>query len=68
MNPAQVLIAVIGAGAAIATFCLLRFPQCRRNPFRQYGAFSVGASLFGAAVILALSILMILAQGAWQTR
>ena len=67
MDLAQVLIAMIGLGAALVSFCLMRFPQYRRLLFRQYGAFSFGASLLGAAAILALCILMILAQGAWQS-
>lgn len=67
MDLAQVLIAIIGLGAALVSFCLMRFPQYRRDPFRQYGAFSFGASLLGAAAILALCISMILAQGAWQS-
>lgn len=68
MTSAQVLIAVIGLGAAIITFCLMRFPHYRREPFRRYGAFSVTTSLIGAAFILALCVLMVLAQGAWQSR
>jgi hypothetical protein len=68
MDLAQVLIAMIGLGAALVTFCVMRFPQYRRDPFRQYRAFSFGASLLGAAAILALCMLMILAQGAWQSR
>lgn len=53
MNLAQVLIAVIGLGASLAIFCLMRVPQYHRNPFRQYGAFSVMSSLIGAAIVLA---------------
>lgn len=68
MDLAQVLIAVIGLGASLVTFCLMRFPQYRRDPFRQYRAFSFGASLLGAVAILTLCILMILAQGASQSR
>jgi hypothetical protein len=64
MNIAQVLIAVIGLGASVATFCLMGFPYYRRDPFRQCGAFSVTAPLIGAAGILALCVLMVLAQGA----
>jgi hypothetical protein len=66
MNLAQMLIAVIGLGAAIATFCLMRFPQYSREQFRGYGTFSVTASLIGAAGILALCILIVLAQGVWH--
>ena len=58
------LLAVIGLGASIATVCLMRFTDNRRDPFRQYGASSVTASLFGAAGLLALCVLMVLAQGA----
>ncbi len=65
---AQAFIAVIGLVAAIVTFCLMRFPGYRRPQFRQYGAFSILASLLGAAVILTLVVLMVLAQGAWQAR
>ena len=68
MDLAQVLIAMIGLGAALVTFCVMRFPQYRRDHFRQYRAFSFGASLLGAAAILALCMLMVLAQGAWQSR
>jgi len=59
MNLAQVLIAVFGLGASIATFCLMRLP----DSFRQYGAFSVTVSLIRAAGILALCVLMVLTQG-----
>lgn len=68
VNLAQVLIAVIGTGASITTFCLMRFPQYRRAPSRHYGAFSVTTSLIGAGIILALCALMVIAQGIWQPR
>jgi uncharacterized membrane protein YeaQ/YmgE (transglycosylase-associated protein family) len=68
MNPAQLLISVIGLIAALATFCLMRFPHTRRDPFSQYGAFSFIASLGGAAIILLLCALMVWSQGAWQAR
>lgn len=35
MDLAQVLIAIIGLGAALVSFCLMRFPQYRRHLFRQ---------------------------------
>jgi uncharacterized membrane protein YeaQ/YmgE (transglycosylase-associated protein family) len=66
MSLAQVLIAVIGLGASITAFCVLRFPSCRREPFRQFRACSFVESILGAAVILVLCVLMLLAQGAWQ--
>lgn len=63
MNPAQVLIGLIGVAVSITTFCLLRYPHVRRARLRQYGAFSLGASLLGAAIVLTLCMMMILAQG-----
>jgi uncharacterized membrane protein YeaQ/YmgE (transglycosylase-associated protein family) len=68
MSLAQVLIAVIGLGASITTFCVLRFPSCRREQFRQFRVCSFVESILGAAVILVLCVLMLLAQGAWQVR
>lgn len=66
MDSAQALIGVIGVTATIVTFCLLRFPRVRRPPFRHYGACSLWLSLAGAALVLALTVLMMLAQGAWH--
>ena len=68
MDAAQVLIGLVGLGASFVTFCLLRFPHLRRAQFRQYRAFSLGASLLGAAIILVLCLLMMMAQGAWRVR
>lgn len=64
MDLAQVLIGVIGLGASIATFCLLRFPHVRRPRFRRYRAYSFGLSLLGAMIILTLCVLMMVVQGA----
>ncbi|MGE5711694.1 MAG: hypothetical protein ACM34B_16070 [Nitrospira sp.] len=66
MSLAQVLMAVIGLGASITTFCVLRFPSCRREQFRQFRAASFMEAILGAAVILVLCVLMLLAQGALQ--
>jgi hypothetical protein len=68
MNLAQLFISLIGFVAAVVTFCLMRFPHTRRDPFRQYGAFSITASLVGAGIVLVLCALMVLAQGVWQVR
>lgn len=68
MSLAQVLIAVIGLVASITTFCVFRFPSCRREPFRQFQACSFALSILGAAAVLVLFMLMLLAQGAWQSR
>ena len=40
MDVAQVLIAIVGLGAAVTTYCLMRFPHMRREQFRHYGAVS----------------------------
>ena len=45
------MIVAVGVRAAIATFCLLRFPRFRRKTFGQYAAF-----------VLALAALRVLAQ------
>jgi hypothetical protein len=66
MDPAQILIAVIGTVISIVTFYLMRYPHMRREPFNGFGAFSVGASAAGALAVLLFVMLLVLAQGAWQ--
>lgn len=68
MDVAQVLIAIAGFGAAVTTYCLMRFPHMRREPFRQYPACSVLISALAALVVLCLSLLVLIAQYAWQAR
>ena len=68
MDVAQVLIAVVGFGAAVTTYCLMRFPHMRREPFRQYRACSVLVSSLAALVVLCLALLVLIAQYAWHAR
>ena len=68
MDAAQVLITITGLGASTVTFFLMRFPHMRRAPFRNYGAFSVVASLLGGLAVLLFCLLLLLAQSSWQPR
>ncbi len=68
MDIAQVLIAIVGFGAAVTTYCLMRFPHMRRAPFRRYPACSVLVSALAALVVLCLALLVLIAQYAWQAR
>ncbi len=65
MDLAQVLIAIVGMGASVTTYCLMRFPHMRRDRFRQYGAFSIAWSCFGALAVLCFCLLLLIAQSAW---
>lgn len=66
MGADQILLLVVGAGAAFVTFCLMRFPHTRRPPFQRYGSFSLLASFFGALAIFSLSALAAYAQAVWH--
>ena len=68
MDVAQVLIAIVGFGAAVTTYCFMRFPHMRREPFRQYPACSVLVSALAALAVLCLSLLALIVQYAWQVR
>ena len=62
MDAEQILLALVGAVASFMTFCLMRFPQMRRQRFRPYGPFSFTASAFGAFAIFMMSALMACTQ------
>ncbi len=62
MDVAQVLIAIVGLGAAVTTYCLLRFPHMRREQFRHYGACSVAVSFLGALAVVLFCLLLLVAQ------
>jgi uncharacterized membrane protein YidH (DUF202 family) len=66
MSAAQLLILVIGLGVSISTFVLMRFPQHRREQYRGE-AFSTSASLVAAAVVLAVCIAFVWAQGRFES-
>jgi len=66
MDVARVLIAIVGMGASVTTYCLMRFPHMRRERFRQYAACSVLVSGLSALAVLCLSLLVLIAQDAWQ--
>lgn len=66
MDLARVLIAIVGMGASVTTYCLMRFPHMRRDRFRQYGAFSIPWSCVGALVVLCFCLLLLLVQSIWQ--
>jgi hypothetical protein len=57
------LLALIGIGTSIMTFCLMRFPHVRRPQFQAYGPFSLTASFVGALAIFVISLLMVSTQG-----
>ena len=67
MSPAQWLIALVGLSVSVATFALMRFPHTRREQYRGE-AFSAIASLVAAAIVLALCLLMVWAQGRFESR
>jgi Co/Zn/Cd efflux system component len=65
MSAAQLLIGIIGLGASVIAFVLMRFPQHRREQY--YGrAFSLPASLALAAVILVMCLIFVWAQGRFE--
>jgi hypothetical protein len=66
LSLAQIFIGFIGLAMAICTFWLMRYPQSRRPQFREYGAFSLSASLMGAVAMLVIIALMIICQGGWE--
>jgi heme/copper-type cytochrome/quinol oxidase subunit 4 len=66
MDVAEVLIAIVGLVASVTTYCLMRFPHMRREPFRRYAACSVLVSSLAALAVLCLSLLVLIAQYAWQ--
>ena len=68
MDVAQVLIAIVGFGASVTTYCLMRFPHMRREAFRQYAACSVLVSGLAALAVLCFSLLVLVAQYEWQAR
>ncbi len=68
MDAAQVLIVIVGLGAAVTTYCLMRFPHMRREPFRHYGAFSAVVSFLGALAVLLFCLLLLIAQNTWLFR
>lgn len=68
MDVAQVLIAIVGLGAAVTAYCLMRFPHMRRDRFRYYGAFSIAASVLGALAVLLFSLALLILQNAWRVR
>jgi hypothetical protein len=66
MDSAQILLALIGAGASFTTFCVMRFPQTRRPQFQRFGPFYLMASFFGALAIFFIAALAVYAQAVWH--
>ncbi len=66
MDLAQVLIAIVGLGAAVTTYCLMRFPHMRSERFRRYGAFSIAVSVLGALAVLLFCLALLILQNAWR--
>ena len=66
MSAAQLLIGLIGVGASVSTFVLMRFPQHRREQYRGQ-PFSTAASLAAAAVVLAVCLGFVWAQGRYES-
>ena len=66
MSAAQWLIAIVGLVASVSTFALMRFPEHRREQYRGR-PFSMAASLVSAAIVLAACLVMVWAQGRYET-
>ena len=66
MDVAQVLIAIVGLGAAVTTYCLMRFPHMRRERFSHYGAVSIAVSVLGALAVLLFCLALLILQNAWR--
>ena len=66
MDVAQVLIAIVGLGAAVTTYCLMRVPHMRRERFRHYGAFSIALSVLGELAVLLFCLALLILQNAWR--
>jgi hypothetical protein len=66
MSPAQWLIAAVSATLTVAAFALMRYPHHRREQYRGE-AFSLAASLAGAAIMAAIGLLFIWAQGRFES-
>ncbi|MFN0059750.1 MAG: hypothetical protein ACKVX7_14930 [Planctomycetota bacterium] len=67
MSAAQLLILVVGLVASMSAFVLMRFPQHRRAQYRG-APFSLRASLVVAAFVLALCLVLVLAQGRFESQ
>jgi hypothetical protein len=67
MSAAQLVIGLIGLVASISTFVLMRFPHHRREQYRGQ-PFSTAASLIAAAVVLAVCLVFVWAQGRYESR
>ena len=67
MSAAQLLIAAVGLIVSIITFMLMRYPRHRREQYRGQ-AFSTAASLVTAAIVLAACLVMVWAQGRYESR
>ena len=66
MSAAQLLIGLIGLGVSMGTFVLMRFPQHRREQYRGE-PFSTTASFVAAAVLLAVCLAFVWAQGRYES-
>ena len=66
MSAAQLLIAVVGLTVSFTTFVLMRYPRHRREQYRG-GPFSMAASLVAAAIVLAACLVMVWAQGRYES-
>jgi hypothetical protein len=66
MSAAQWLIAAISATLAVAAFVLMRYPHHRREQFRGE-AFSLGTALAAAALLAAVGVVFVWAQGRFES-
>jgi uncharacterized membrane protein SirB2 len=66
MSAAQWLIAVVGLVVSASAFVLMRYPQHRREQYRGR-PFSLAASLVAAAMVLAACLVMVWAQGRYES-
>jgi hypothetical protein len=66
MSPAQALVTGIFATLSIATFLLMRYPRYRRQQYRGE-PFALRTSLVAAAVMLAIGVFCVWAQGRFES-
>jgi hypothetical protein len=66
MSAAEWMIGTICTVASIITFVLMRYPHHRREQYRGE-PFSLAVSLIAAALVLALGVIFIFAQGRFES-
>jgi hypothetical protein len=67
VSPAQWLVGGVCAALSIATYLLMRYRRYRREPFRGE-PFALTTSLVASALMLALGVIFVWAQGRFEGR